>query len=150
VTGGIKMDLKQLGVALRKKKAVINAAARPAARAGALVIYGAARENVPVSKGPHYFYGSSYKSTGQRYLFKAGTLRDSIYHAFSKDNSSNTRATYHVAWNHRKAPYGYMVEFGTSRAPAHPFLSKAIVENGEAVKAAMRSKFLEEVKKNGN
>ncbi|WP_101048679.1 HK97-gp10 family putative phage morphogenesis protein [Macromonas nakdongensis] len=110
--------------------AASRSAVRPAAQAGAEVLYQEARLRCPVSEAPHFFYGTSYKKTGQRYLFAPGTLRDSIYQVFSKDNSQGhgqgyDRVTYHIAWNHQKAPYGFMVEFGTSRAPAHPFLRPA-------------------------
>ena len=101
-------------------------AARVAAQAGAEELYLEARIRCPVSVGAHYFYGSNSKKSGQRYLFNAGNLRDSIYQVYSKDNSvEGVKATYHIAWNHQKAPYGFMVEFGTSRAPAHPFLRPA-------------------------
>lgn len=93
---------------------------RPAAQAGAQILYNEVRVRCPVSDGAHTFYG-----THSKYLFPAGTLRDSIYQVFSKDNSNEKKATYHIAWNHQKAPYGFMVEFGTSRAPAHPFLRPA-------------------------
>lgn len=112
-----------------------------AAQAMAQVVYDAARENAPTSKGPHVFYG-----THASYQFRAGTLRDAIYQVMSKDNSVNGRAEYHVGWNHKKCPYGFMVEFGTSRAPAHPFLHPAYEQNkGQlfpVALAAMRTKFI--------
>lgn len=100
-------------------------AVRPAAQAGAEHLYVEARLRCPVSDEAHYFYGSQSKKTGVRYYFEPGNLRNSIYQAFSKNNSGKGFATYHVAWNHVKAPYGFMVEFGTSNAPAHPFLRPA-------------------------
>lgn len=93
---------------------------RPAAQAGADVLYREVLHRVPVSAKGHWFHG-----TNKRYWLPAGTLRDSIYQVFSKDNSGPQRVTYHVAWNHRKAPHGFMVEFGTSKAAAHPFLRPA-------------------------
>jgi len=95
-------------------------AVRPAAQAGAEVLYREVLFRVPVSDGPHWFYG-----TNARYFFRAGTLRDSVYQVFSKDNSAGPKVTYHVAWNHKKAPYGFMVEFGTATARAKPFLRPA-------------------------
>ncbi|MEY5098797.1 MAG: hypothetical protein RJA36_1516 [Pseudomonadota bacterium] len=97
-----------------------NDAVRPAAQAGADVLYREVLMRVPVGTEGHWFYG-----TNAKYFFPAGTLRDSIYQVFSQDNSTGQKATYHVAWNHRKAPYGFMVEFGTSKARAHPFLRPA-------------------------
>ena len=102
-----------------------EAAVRPAAQAGAEELYLEARLRCPVSLKAHFFYGKNSKQTGVRYFFKPGALRDAIYQVFSKDSSFKGHATYHVAWNHQKVPYGFMVEFGTSRAPAHPFIRPA-------------------------
>lgn len=71
-----------------------EAAARPAAQAAAQVLYDEVKRNV----------GRLKKHTGN--------LAGSIYQAYSKDNSGNGRATYHVSWNARKAPHGHLVEFG--------------------------------------
>ena len=101
----------------------------------ARVVYDEARANAPTSKAEHYFYGSSYKKTGQRYKFVPGTLKASIYRVYSEGRSNPDRKTYQVSWNHTKAPYGYMVEFGTSRAPAHPFMRPAADKLPEAVRA---------------
>ncbi|MES2972391.1 MAG: HK97-gp10 family putative phage morphogenesis protein [Pseudomonadota bacterium] len=102
-----------------------EAALRPAAQAGAEDLYFETRLRCPESDHAHYFYGRDSKKTGVKYYFAPGNLRNSLYQVFSKDNSGKTRATYHVAWNHTKAPYGFMVEYGTSYAPAHPFLRPA-------------------------
>lgn len=117
-------------------------AIRPAAQAGAEDLYFEARLRCPVSEEAHVFYGRNSKKTGVVYRFSPGNLRDSIYQVFSKDNSREQgagygRVTYHVAWNHQKAPYGFMVEFGTSRAPARPFLRPAYeARKGEALQIA--------------
>lgn len=102
-----------------------NKAVRPAAQAGAEVFYQEAKVRAPVSDGAHYFYGSSSKKTGVRYLFRAGNLRDSIYQYYNVGLSTPEKAVYSISWNHQKAPYGHMVEFGTRHAPAHPFLRPA-------------------------
>jgi HK97 gp10 family phage protein len=94
--------------------------ARVGAQAMAQEVYVNAKLGAPVLEGGHVFYG-----THGKYFFPAGTLRDAIYQVFSKDQSTADRSEYHVAWNHQKAPYGFMVEFGTVRAPAHPFLYPA-------------------------
>lgn len=112
--------------AIDKIVATATDAVRPAAQAGAQVLYDDAKRNVPASTEAHIFQGSSYKGkkkkngkkskgSGQQYLFYPGNLKDSIYQAFSQDNSGPLVSTYHVAWNHKKAPYGFMVEFGTLR-----------------------------------
>jgi len=66
---------------------------------------------------------------------------------FSKDNSFRDVSTYHVSWNADKAPYGAMVEFGTSKAPAHSFIGAAVKETRQQVKEAMKQRFIEEVSK---
>lgn len=105
-------------------------AVRPAAQAAAQTLYTEALLRCPVSAEAHIFYGRDSVRTGVVWEFQPGNLRDSIYQAFSKDNSVEmgggyAKATYHIAWNHTKAPYGFMVEFGTSRASANPFLRPA-------------------------
>ena len=95
---------------------------RPAAQAGAEIFYIEAKLRVPVSDGAHFFYGRGSRKSGVRYFFKSGNLRDSIYQYYNKKASLPGKAVYSISWNHRKAPYGAMVEYGTSRAPAHPFL----------------------------
>jgi Bacteriophage HK97-gp10, putative tail-component len=99
---------------------------RNGAQAAAQVFYDEAKALVPVSSnGPHWFHGTSFKINGTKYLFNEGTLRDAIYQVFSKENSDDTKSTYHISWNQTKCPYGYMVEFGTSRAAAYPFFRTA-------------------------
>lgn len=142
----ITFDTEAFSKALEEKREQLNKATRPAAQAAAEILERAAKMRAPVSEHAHFFYGTSYKKTGQRYLFRPGTLRDSIYQVFSKDNSSPTVSTYHVAWNHQKAPYGFMVEFGTSRAPAHPFLGPAIKENQRLALEVMEDVFLQNTK----
>lgn len=144
----IKIDTTAFKAALDEKKAQIQAATRPAAQAGAQVIYDHARLNLQdnsSTKG-HWFHGTSFKKTGQKYWMPAGNLRDSIYQVYSKDNSDESKSTYHISWNASKAPYGFMVEFGTSRAGAHPFMGPAINDHKQEVTEAMRSKFIAGVK----
>jgi HK97 gp10 family phage protein len=90
---------------------------RPAAQAGAQVLYEEVLQRVPVAKRARTTKGGK--------VIPPGALKASIYQAFSEDNSTADRATYHISWNHRKAPHGHLVEFGSSRAPAHPFLRPA-------------------------
>ena len=90
----INVDLGSLDSLLAEKRDKVEAAARPAAQAGAQVIYDAVKANVAA-------IGS-----------KSGNLSKSIYQAFSESNSSPGKATYHISWNARKAPHGHLVEFG--------------------------------------
>ena len=57
---------------------------------------------------------------------KTGNLAASIYQVYSPEKSPDGRKTYRVSWNRRKAPHGHLIEFGTSRAPAHPFIRPAL------------------------
>lgn len=127
---------------LDKLTRAAEAATRPAAQAGAQVFYNEVLARVPVSESAHWFYG-----THDKYFFPAGTLRNAVYQVFSKDNSGKAKAMYHVAWNHRKAPYGFMVEFGTSRAPAHPFLRPAYDTAQATAVAAVKARMLVEINK---
>ena len=69
-------------------------AARPAAQAGAQVIYERVKANVA--------------ALGR----KTGNLDSAIYQAFSANNSGEGKVTYHVSWNATKAPHGHLVEWG--------------------------------------
>jgi hypothetical protein len=76
----------------------IQAAARPAAQAMAQVLYEAVRVNV-AALGQH-----------------TGNLYNSIYQAFSPENSGPGKATYHISWrtsgSGTRAPHGHLIEFG--------------------------------------
>lgn len=110
-------------------------AIRPAAQAGAQVIYEEAKRLAGRSTKPHFFYGSSYKkgseSKAGRYKFQPGNLQRAIYQVFSEDNSGRDVATYHVSWNMEKAPYGLMVEYGLS-----PFIKKGEADKQSFIRAA--------------
>lgn len=129
-------------------------AVRPAAQAGAQTLYTEALLRCPVSAEEHVFYGRDSKRTGQTYTFQPGNLRKSIYQAFSKDNSMEmgdgyAKATYHISWNHTAAPYGFMVEFGTSRASAHPFLRPAYDAAGTDALEDAKVEFAKQMKAEG-
>jgi HK97 gp10 family phage protein len=118
---GLEFDTSAINAALDKLQADAGEHVRAAAQAGAQVLYEEARLRSPVSKHAHWFYG-----THQKYFFTPGSLRNAIYQVYSEDNSQpGVKATYHISWNHQKVPYGFMVEYGTSRAPAHPFIRPA-------------------------
>lgn len=102
------------------------------------VIYEEARANVHVSSKPHYFYGSNSKKSGTKYLFNPGNLRNAIYRVYSPEKSSDTLKMYRVSWNHTKAPYGAMVEFGTSRAAAKPFMGPSLSRLDDAITAGKK------------
>lgn len=137
----INMNVAQFKEQLQATTNELQKATRPAAQAGAQIIYAAARLNAPVSKKPHKFYGT-HKVYGP---YAPGNLRDSIYQVFSKDNSYKDVSTYHISWNADKAPYGAMVEFGTSKSPARSFIGKAVTETRTQVRQAIKERYLQEV-----
>ena len=137
----IKVDVAGFKKQLQATADKLNRATRPAAQAGAQIVYERARSLVPVSQAAHMFYGTH----GVYGPYSPGTLRNAIYQAFSKDNSFSDVSTYHVSWNADKAPYGGMVEFGTSSAPAHSFIRRAVAETRKQVRQAMRKRFIDEV-----
>jgi HK97 gp10 family phage protein len=117
---------------------VNNYVIRGGSQAMAQLFYDEARLNAPVAEHGHWFYGAH-----QKYFFSAGTLKASIYQVFSTSRSREAYAVYQVSWNHKKCPYGFMVEYGTSRAGAHPFMRPAWVNMQSRVAAAARQRMAE-------
>lgn len=139
----VRMNVAAFKEGLRAKVDKLHAATRPAAQAGAQIIYERARLEAPVSDDSHFFY-----IRGKKYgPYAPGTLRDSIYQVYSKDNSYKDVSTYHISFNKSEAPYGFIVHNGTSRTAAHPFISKAVVETRSQVRQAIKARYLEEVNK---
>lgn len=133
----LRARIRQLGRAIQSEVAIEGAAAM------AKVIYDEAQLHVPESAKEHWFYGTQFKKTGKKYLFQPGTLRRAIYRVYSPERSGPTVQTYRISWNKTKAPYGFMVEFGTSRAAAHPFLRPSLARVPDAIasgKVAMAAK----------
>jgi hypothetical protein len=148
VSFDISIDLSGLNNYLDSKVEAVAEAVRPAAQAGAQVLYEAVCRNVD--------------GLGK----ETGNLRASIYQAYSKDHSSDgEQATYHVSWNAKKAPHGHLVEYGyvqkfrvyvakdgkfvttkiplasPKHIPPHSFVRSAISQFG-AAEAAVKNKFL--------
>jgi hypothetical protein len=90
----LRVDLSSLNTMLHELGDAAEAAARPAAQAAAQVLYDGVVANV--------------EAIGQ----KSGNLRSSVYQVYSQDHSGPGFATYHVSWNHRKAPHGHLLEAG--------------------------------------
>ena len=126
-------DTKALTDQIDALKVKAETAIRPAAQAGAQVFYDAVLATVPVSKKAHWFQGTKAKGLkspeakrAASYWFESGSLKGAVYQVFSKSGSSKDKAEYHVAWNHRKVPYGFMVALGTKGgAKANDFIGKA-------------------------
>lgn len=88
------VDIAGLLQSIEADKQAVAESVRPAAQAGAQVLYEAMKANVA------------------RLGRKTGKLEISIYQAFSKDNSTPSRANYHIAPNFKKAPHWHLLEFG--------------------------------------
>ena len=139
----VRMNVTAFKEQLRAEVDKLHAATRPAAQAGAQIIYERARLEVPVSADSHYFY-----IRGKKYgPYAPGTLRDSIYQVFSKDNSYKDVSTYHISFNKSEAPYGFIVHNGTSKTAADPFIARSVVETRAQVREAIKARYIAEVKK---
>lgn len=90
----IKVDLAGLDAAVDSLDARLQENVRPAAQAGAEILYQAVKRNV--------------SAMGR----KTGNLAGAIYQAYSKERSRDGTAVYDISWNARKAPHGHLVEFG--------------------------------------
>lgn len=152
---GIRVDLSAFERTMDADAKACEDAARPAAQAGADVLYQAVKANVA------------------RIRRKTGNLAASIYQAYSQDHSAPGKATYHVSWNARKAPHGHLVEWGhlqrylvtrdargrfvthkdkplaaPIQIPARPFVRPAMAQM-PAAEDAMRERFLAELQQRG-
>lgn len=143
MSGRINMNVRRFREQLQATAEQLNQATRPAAQAGAQAIYDRARQLAPVSERAHMFHGTNAVYGP----YAPGNLRNAIYQAFSKDNSYRDVSTYHISWNADKAPYGGMVEFGTSHSAAESFIGRAVAETRSTVKQVMKARYLEEVAK---
>lgn len=90
----MEFDLAGFSGVIDGMKADLNSAVRPAAQAGAQVLYDEVKRNVRKLKR------------------HTGNLDAAIYQVFSQSKSNDQRATYDVSWNRKKAPHGHLVEFG--------------------------------------
>lgn len=94
MTMTITVNTAQLREYLDQLGDKVDEAVRPAAQAGAQVLYDEVQKNVA------------------RIGKKTGNLSSSIYQVFSKKDSPEGLATYYVSWNAQKAPHGHLVEYG--------------------------------------
>lgn len=120
------VDIAGLLQSIEADKQAVAESVRPAAQAGAQVLYDEVKRRAPKSDKTHYFYGSQFKKDGTFYgpdgsnragpitPYSPGNLQRSIYqkHVEDADKTGPAKATYQISWNRKKAPYGGMVEFG--------------------------------------
>lgn len=78
----------------------------------------------------------------------SGNLAQSIYRVFSPEKSTPAQKTYRISWNKRTAPHGHLLEFGTSRAPAKPFVRPAFDHINAGIKAGL-ARMTERLKNGG-
>ena len=90
MTMRINVDTAGLSSVLQQMNENVNGAVRPAAQ----VLYDDVKQNV------------------SRIGKVTGNLQDSIYQVYSKKRSGETKATYEVSYNKKKAPHGHLVEYG--------------------------------------
>lgn len=133
-----KVTKKLDGITKASKEAV-----RPAAQAGAQVLYERARQEAPVSERSHMFHieGRVYGP------YKPGTLRDSIYQVYAKSQSTDGKARYEISFNHSEAPYGFMVLRGTSKNAADDFIGRAYDIGAAAATAVVKTRLENSIKK---
>ena len=92
---GIGVDLDDLFAGIDELGEGVEQAIRPAAQAGAQVLYDRVKVNV--------------SALGR----VTGNLERSIYQAYSPEKSvEGVRVEYHISWNHKKAPHGHLLENG--------------------------------------
>jgi hypothetical protein len=92
VSMSITLDLRSLG--LQDLEDGSLEAARPAAQAGSQVLYDAVKANV------------------SRLRKITGNLDRSIYQKHIDEEARPGVASYRISWNRKKAPHGWLVEFG--------------------------------------
>lgn len=138
----LDLDLRAVNQRLDGVTKAAKEAVRPAAQAGAQVLYEKTLQEVPMSTKGHWFHGSHKK-----YWFDAGSLKKSIYQVYSKSNSADGKAVYHISFNHTEAPYGFMVLRGTSRAPANDFIGRAFDASSTAATLVVKTRLEQGVKK---
>ena len=108
LSGNLEAGLDSLTAKVREKVLFSGVAAM------AKVIYDDVQGNVPV---------------------KSGLLKSAIYRTYSPEKSTADAKMYRVSWNKKKAAHGHLIEFGTSRSPAHPFIRPAFDRVQDAITA---------------
>ena len=88
------VNLSSFGQAMGKLAKGMDEAVRPAAQAGAQVLYDEVVKNVAAIG------------------VKTGNLKRAIYQVYSGQNNNKKKALYYISWNTQKAPHGWLVEYG--------------------------------------
>jgi HK97 gp10 family phage protein len=67
-----------------------------------------------------------------------GNLHDAIYRVYVPERSRGGEQVYKVSVNKSKAPHWHLIEYGTVRAAAHPYIRPAWGKIGAAIEAGKR------------
>lgn len=147
----VKFDAAAFDAELDDIVQASDKAVRPAAQAGAQVLYDEVLLRVPLAAEARKYRGKVYQP---------GALKRSIYQKYSDDKSSQARAEYHVSWNNRKAPHGHLIEFGhwtksTGKngplrphfVPAHSFIRSSFDAKMDAALVAASARYDAEMAK---
>lgn len=127
--GNLSDDLARFEKAIQDKVLIAGAAGM------AKVIYDEAREQAPIAEKAHFFYSRNFKVTGRKFLFQPGNLKAAIYRVYSPEKSTGGKQLYRITWNQKKAPYAFMVEYGTSQQGANSFMEPAFDRIQDAITA---------------
>jgi len=131
-------------------------------RVGRNVLRGAVNAGASVIRKEAVLRAPQYTGSVQAGHPPPGTLKKSIYQKQIAELSSAIQQTFFVGWRQGRAVqavkrgksvvnldayYGHMVEFGTSKMPAKPFLRPAFEAKKEAAIEAMRAYMTERIPK---
>jgi hypothetical protein len=103
-----------------------------------------------IARAPVYVPGKGRNGRRQgvnkRAKATAGALKNSIYLAYSPEQSTDGVVLYKVSWNAKEAPHGHLIEFGhmlilkgryVKMVPPYPFLRPAYEAVGKTAIQAM-------------
>lgn len=143
--------LKELGQQMDKlDKKVRNRIARAATAAGARHIRDTAKAMVPVDTGQlkqNIVVKKFRDRQPDKTLYGIGLISKESTYGDTKTNRRKGRAGKSY-WTD-KAYYGHMVEFGTRKMPAQPFLRPALETQKEQTVAVVKKRLTEELVKEG-
>ena len=137
-----QFNFRKLQEKLDRLVKIVAQGARPAAQAGAQVFYDEVRQRASMVGGE-----DAHSAPGTAPFVQSGKLRDAIYQAYVDKESGYLNAVYRISWNKKQAPHGHLLENGTSRMAARPFLRPSYdAVRSEAIRA-VNARLKEEIKK---